>query len=131
MEAFAQVQVANITILEGQIKVTCLRRPFQEKEGWYQFCCINNNETAWIPKILVSLKAYAELTAWEKAQHASIQIDPRDLLRYNEQHIGKLVYYSNVYVFYWLEDGLLVFLDSTEYADPAFLIYPQTPFTHS
>ena len=101
--------------------------PFQEKEGWYQFCCINNNETAWIPKILVSLKDYAELTAWEKAQHASIQIDPRDLLRYNEQHIGKLVYYSNVYVFYWLEDGLLVFLDSTEYADPAFLIYPQTP----
>ena len=101
--------------------------PYQEKEGWYQFCCINDNEPAWIPKILITLKDKAEQTAWDKARQAAVQIDPRDLLRYNEQHIGKFVYYSNAYVFQSLEEGLLVFLDGSKYDDPSYLIYSQTP----
>lgn len=101
--------------------------PYQEKEGWYQFCCINDNEPAWIPKILIRLKDKTEQTAWDKARQTAVQIDPRELLRYNEQHIGKLVYYSNAYVFQSLEEGLLVFLDGTKYSSPSYLIYSPTP----
>lgn len=101
--------------------------PYQEKEGWYQFCCINDNETAWIPKILIRLKDKTEQTAWDKARQTAVHIDPRELLRYNEQHIGRFVYYRNAYVFQSLEEGLLVFLDGTKYDNPSYLIYSHTP----
>ena len=100
-----------------------LQGPIQETSGWYQFCCVNDGETAWISKTLVSVQSKAELTEWEAARSAAVEIDNEDLLRNMETHVGKLVYYS-AYVVQALEDSVLVLVEEGEgVQDLIWLIY--------
>ena len=100
-----------------------LQGPYQETDGWYQFCCVEDNQTAWISKTLVSLKQKAELTAWENARNSAIEVDGETLLRYNDDYVGKLVYFGNIIVIQSLDDRILVSLDSVNFEDPSWLIY--------
>lgn len=85
-----------------------LEGPYQEKGGWYQFCCTDGGERAWIWGALVSVKQTADPTAWEEARSAAVEIDRDDLIRNNELHIGKLVYFDDALVVQTLEDGMIV-----------------------
>ena len=100
-----------------------LQGPIQETSGWYQFCCVNDGETAWISKTLVSVQSREELTEWEAARSAAVEIDYEDLLRNIEAHVGKRVYYR-AYVAQALEDQVLVIQeDATRIQDVIWLIY--------
>ena len=85
-----------------------LEGPYQESGGWYQFCCTDDGEKAWISATLVSVTQEGELTAWEEARNAAVEIDRQDLIRNNELHIGKLVYFDDAQVVQALEDGMIV-----------------------
>ena len=50
-----------------------LEGPCQESGGWYQFCCTDDGENAWISATLVSVKQEGELTAWEEARNAAFE----------------------------------------------------------
>lgn len=84
-----------------------LQGPIQETSGWYQFCCVNEGETAWISGTLVTVQSREELSEWEAARSAAVEIDNEDLLRNIEAHVGKRVYYR-AYVVQALEDQVLV-----------------------
>lgn len=111
----------------GQVKKgDVLQGPLQESGGWYQVCCINDGESAWISQILVEKRLRSELTAWETALSSAEVIDPEQLLRYNSSHVGKIVYFSGVYVVQASDEYLIVCLD--EDCDHAgWLMYPQEP----
>ena len=111
------------TVQEGNI----LQGPLQETSDWYQFCCVAGNQKAWVSKSLVALKSKGELSDWEKLKSSAFLISGGDLLRYNESHVGKLVYYDNVRVNQSLEDALLVYLVDDEHDDPLILIYSHKP----
>ena len=66
-----------------------LQGPIQETSGWYQFCCVNEGETAWISSTLVTVQSREELSEWEAARSAAVEIDNEDLLRNMETHVGK------------------------------------------
>ena len=106
---------------------TILQGPLQETSDWYQFCCIVGNQKAWIAKSLVTLKGKWEFTEWERLKSNAVLISGGDLLRYNESHVGKLVYYDNVHVGQSLEDALLIYLVDDEHEDPLILIYSHKP----
>lgn len=91
-----------------------LEGPFQETEGWYQFCCIDNGEKAWVSSTLVSVRNEAEPTVWENARKEAIDVDPETLIRYHVDYIGATVYFSNVYVWQGTEDYVIVSLDDTD-----------------
>ncbi len=99
--------------------------PYQETGGWYQFCCTDDGEKAWISATLVSVKDRGELTDWENARRDAIEVDPETLLRYNDNYIGQLVYYSNILVFQGADNFVLVFLDAS-YDYVGYLIYENT-----
>ena len=103
-----------------------LTGPYQETEGWYQFCCVDDDETAWISKTLVSLKDKAELSAWETARGSAIEVDGETLLRYNDDYVGKLVYFSSAVVIQSLDEQVLVSLDNVTFEHIAWLIYENT-----
>lgn len=90
-----------------------LRGPIQESSGWYQFCCIDEGETAWISSTLVTVQSQEELTEWESARSAAVEIDNEDLLRNIEAHIGKYVYFR-AYVIQALSDQVLVIPEDAE-----------------
>ena len=92
-----------------------LEGPYEETGGWYQFCCIESGEKAWISSTLVSVRDEGELTD-------AIEVDPETLLRYNDNYIGQLVYYSNIHVFQGADNFVLVFLDAS-YDYVGYLIY--------
>ena len=75
-----------------------LEGPYQEAAGWYQFCCTENGEKAWISGTLVSVRDEGELTDWENARRNAIEVEPETLIRYNDDYIDQLVHFSNVYV---------------------------------
>ena len=103
-----------------------LQGPIQETSGWYQFCCVNEGETAWISGTLVSVQSRQELTEWEAARSAAVEIDTEDLLRNIEAHVGKLVYFK-AYVFQSLEDRVLVFEgEGGDVQDVIYLLYENT-----
>lgn len=103
-----------------------LQGPIQETGGWYQFCCVNEGETAWISGTLVSVESRQELSEWETARSAAVEIDTEDLLRNIGAHIGKLVYFK-AYVFQSLEDRVLVFEGEGEDSlDVIYLLYENT-----
>jgi SH3-like domain-containing protein len=100
-----------------------LQGPIQETSGWYQFCCVNEGETAWISGSLVSVQSREELSEWEAARSAAVEIDNEDLLRNMETHVGKHVYYK-AYVVQALEDQVLVIPeDAARIQDVIWLIY--------
>ncbi len=99
-----------------------LEGPYEETGGWYQFCCIESGERAWISSTLVSVRDEGELTDWENARRDAVEVDPDTLLRYNADYVGELVYFSNIRVFQGADDFVLVFLDASfDYV--GFLIY--------
>lgn len=103
-----------------------LQGPIQESSGWYQFCCVNEGETAWISGTLVSVQSREELTEWETARAAAVEIDTEDLLRNIEAHVGKLVYFK-AYVFQSLENVVLVFEgEDGDSLDVIYLVYENT-----
>lgn len=111
----------------GQVhKGDVLQGPLQESGGWYQVCCVGEGETVWISQILVEKRLRAELTAWETALSSAEVIDPEPLLRYNSTHVGKIVYFSGVYVVQAEEEYLIVCLDE-DCEHPGWLVYPQEP----
>lgn len=100
-----------------------LQGPIQESSGWYQFCCVNESETAWISGTLVTVQSREELTEWEEARSAAVEIDNEDLLRNMETHVGKHVYFK-AYVIQALEDRVLVITEEGEgVQDLIWLIY--------
>ena len=100
-----------------------LQGPIQESSGWYQFCCVNEGETAWISGTLITVQSREELTEWEAARSAAVEIDNEDLLRNIEAHVGKLVYYR-AYVVQALENQVLVIQeDDVRIQDLIWLIY--------
>ena len=99
-----------------------LEGPYQEAGGWYQFCCLDNGEKAWISSTLVSVKDEGELTDWENARKDAIEVAPETLLRYNDDYMDKLVYFSNVYVVQGGDNFVLVYLDAS-YDHVGYLIY--------
>ncbi len=100
-----------------------LQGPIQETSGWYQFCCVNEGETAWISGTLVTVQSKEELSEWETARSAAVEIDNEDLLRNIEAHVGKLVYYR-AYVVQALENQVLVIQeDDVRIQDLIWLIY--------
>lgn len=90
-----------------------LQGPIQETSGWYQFCCVNEGETAWISSTLVSVQSKEELSEWETARSAAVEIDNEDLLRNIEAHVGKHVYFR-AYVIQALSDQVLVIPEDAE-----------------
>ena len=99
-----------------------LEGPYQEAGGWYQFCCIENGEKAWISGNFVSVRDEGELTDWENARRNAVEVDPETLLRYNDNYINELVYFSNVFVFQGADNFVLVYLDAS-YDHVGYLIY--------
>ena len=100
-----------------------LQGPIQETSGWYQFCCVNEGETAWISSSLVTIQSKEELTEWETARSAAVEIETEDLLRNMESHVGKHVYFK-AYVLQALEDRVLVMAEGGEgVQDLMWLIY--------
>ena len=100
--------------------------PIQESSGWYQFCCVNEGETAWISSTLVTVQSREELSEWEEARSAAVEIDTEDLLRNIEAHVGKLVYFK-AYVFQSLESVVLVFEgEDGDSLDVIYLVYENT-----
>ncbi len=116
-------QYAILAVVEsGDI----LQGPIQETSGWYQFCCVNEGETAWISGTLVTVQSREELTEWEAARSAAVEIDTEDLLRNMEAHVGKLVYFK-AYVFQSLESVVLVFEgEDGDSLDVIYLVYENT-----
>ena len=104
-----------------------LTGPYQESGGWYQFCCVADGQTAWISATLVSVKAEGELTSWEEARNSAVEIDRKDLIRNNEAHIGKLVYFDNAYVVQAFDDGMIVNRQADGIGNTLILSYPHTP----
>lgn len=97
--------------------------PIQETSGWYQFCCVNEGETGWISSTLATVQSKEELTEWETARSAAVEIDNADLLRNIEAHVGKHVYYR-AYVVQALEEQVLVIPeDAARIQDVIWLIY--------
>ena len=113
-------QYAIVAVVEsGDI----LQGPIQETSGWYQFCCVNEGETAWISGTLVTVQSREELTEWEAARSAAVEIDTEDLLRNMEAHVGKLVYFK-AYVFQSLEERVLAFEgEGDDVQDVLYLLY--------
>lgn len=100
-----------------------LQGPIQETAGWYQFCCVNEGETAWISSSLVSVQSKEELSEWETARSTAVEIDNEDLLRNMESHVGKRVYFK-AFVIQALEDRVLVITEEGEgVQDLIWLIY--------
>ena len=100
-----------------------LQGPIQESSGWYQFCCVNEGETAWISGTLVTVQSKEELSEWETARSAAVEIDNEDLLRNIESHVGKYVYFK-ANVLQALEDSVLVMAEGGEgVQDLMWLIY--------
>lgn len=99
-----------------------LEGPYEETGGWYQFCCIESGEKAWISSTLVTVRDEGELTDWENARRNAIEVDPDTLLRYNADYANELVYFSNVRVFQGADNFVLVFLDAS-YDYVGYLIY--------
>lgn len=100
-----------------------LQGPIQETSGWYQFCCVNEGETAWISSTLVSVQSKEELSEWETARSAAVEIETEDLLRNMESHVGKYVYFK-ADVLQALEDSVLVMAEGGEgVQDLMWLIY--------
>lgn len=103
-----------------------LQGPIQERAGWYQFCCVNEGETAWISSTLVTVQSRQELSEWETARSSAVEIDNDDLLRNIEAHVGKRVYYR-AYVVQALSDEVLVIPEDAERVQEAiWLIYQNT-----
>ena len=90
-----------------------LQGPIQETSGWYQFCCVNEEETGWISSTLVTVQSREELSEWEAARSAAVEIDNEDLLRNIETHVGKLIYFK-ADVIQALEDRVLVIVEEGE-----------------
>ncbi len=90
-----------------------LQGPIQESSGWYQFCCVNEGETAWISGTLVTVQSREELTEWEAARSSAVEIETEDLLRNMESHVGKYVYFK-ANVLQALEDSVLVMAEGGE-----------------
>ena len=99
-----------------------LEGPYQETGGWYQFCCIDNGEKAWISSTLVSVRDEGELTDWENARKNAIEVEPETLLRYNADYIDQLVHFSNVYVTQGGDNFVIVYLDAS-YDHLGYLVY--------
>ena len=93
-------------------EISC-RDQSRETSGWYQFCCVNEEETGWISSTLVTVQSREELSEWETARSAAVEIETEDLLRNIETHVGKLVYFK-AYVFQSLEDRVLVLEEEGE-----------------
>ena len=97
--------------------------PIQETSGWYQICCVNEGETAWISGSLVSVQSKEELTEWDTARSTAVEIETEDLLRNMESHVGKYVYFK-ANVLQALEDRVLVMAEGGEgVQDVMWLIY--------
>ncbi len=99
-----------------------LEGPYQETGGWYQFCCIDDGEKAWISSTLVSVRDEGELTDWENARKNAIVVEPETLLRYNDDYIDQLVYFSDVYVTQGGDNFVIAYLDAS-YDHLGYLIY--------
>lgn len=99
-----------------------LEGPYEETGGWYQFCCIESGEKAWISSTLVSVRDEGELTDWENARRDAIEVDPETLLRYNDDYVDKIVHFSNVYVTQGGNNFVIVYLDAS-YDHIGYLVY--------
>lgn len=113
-------------ILDVVTQGDTLTGPYQETGTWYQFCCVADDELAWISKTLVTVKEKADLTAWETARSAAIEVDGETLLRFNDDYVGELVYFGDVIVIQALDDSILVFLDAANLEQPSWLLYENT-----
>ncbi len=103
-----------------------LQGPIQESSGWYQFCCVNEGETAWISSTLVIVQSREELSEWEAARSEAVEIETEDLLRNMESHVGKYVYFK-AYVFQSLEERVLAFEgEGDDVQDVLYLLYENT-----
>jgi hypothetical protein len=96
------------SVKEGDI----LEGPVQEQAGWYQFCCVNDDQLGWISGTLVTVTSRDDLTTWDRVRPEAVEISGEDLIRNINSHKGKIVYYKAT-VFQSLTDGMLVSIDNT------------------
>lgn len=104
-----------------------LTGPYQEQAGWYEFCCVNDDQKAWISSTLVSVMEIGEISAWQEARNAAVEINRNDLIRNNESHIGKWVYFGDASVVQALDDGMIVNRMDDGIGKTLILTYPHTP----
>ena len=95
------------SVQEGDV----LEGPFDEQNGWYEFCCINT-KPAWISATLVNVTSRKDLTLWDSFRSQAVEVTGEDLLRNIDDHEGSVVYFK-AKVFQSLEDGALASLDNT------------------
>ena len=75
---------------------------------------------------LVPIATAVPESSWEQARNSAVEIDGEALLRFNDDHVGKLVYFGEVGVAQSLENGMVVVLDTYLVEHPARLLYDHT-----
>lgn len=89
-----------------------LEGPIEEQNGWYQFCCVDDDQFGWISGTLVNVTSRADLTTWDMYRPEAIEISGEELLRNINAHKDKIVYFKAT-VFQSLQDGMLISIDNT------------------
>ncbi len=89
------------------------------RRHWFRFRSRNRRHEDHGPKAWIS--------DWEEAKSSAVEIGRKDLIRNNEEHIGKLVYFDNAYVVQTLDDGLIINRKVDRLGNTLKLIYPHTP----
>lgn len=65
------------SVKEGDI----LEGPVQEQAGWYQFCCVNDDQLGWISGTLVTVTSRDDLTTWDRVRPEAVEISGEDLIK--------------------------------------------------
>lgn len=97
--------------------------PLTEVNGWYHFCCLANEQPGWIARPLVALLNTDQVPAWQAARSTAVELELEALLRYNEDYLGKRVYFGGVQVLHAMDGALLVVIPSAGWVESAWLLY--------
>lgn len=110
-------------IIETVTKGDTFPGPLTEVNGWYYFCCLAHELSGWIARPLVTLLNTDQVPAWQAARSAAVELDLDALLRYNDDYLGKKVYFGGVQVLHAMDNALLVVIPADGWVESAWLLY--------
>ena len=110
-------------IIETVTKGDTFPGPLTQVNGWYYFCCLAHELSGWIARPLVTLLNTDQVPAWQAARSAAVELELDALLRYNEDYLGKKVYFSDVQVLHAMDSALLVVIPAGGWVESAWLLY--------
>ena len=110
-------------IIETVTKGDTFPGPLALVNGWYYFCCLANELSGWIARPLVTLLNTDQVPAWQAARSAAVELDLDTLLRYNDDYLGKKVYFSGVQVLQAMDSALLIVIPADGWVESAWLLY--------